>query len=102
MIELVSKNKGYLDPQKPPEHTIVQEAEAFSRFTFAVATEALDQYESNPGVWGLGKDLGDQKEELGDQTEDLGDQMEDLGDQMEDLGDQREDHGYQREERKNE
>ena len=87
MIELVSKNKGYLDPQKPPEHTIVQEAEAFSRFTFAVATEALDQYESNPGVWGLGKDLGDQKEELGDQTEDLGDQMEDLGDQMEDLGD---------------
>ena len=66
VIELVSKNKGYLDPQKPPEHTIVQEAEAFSRFTFAVATEALDQYESNPGVWGLGKDLGDQKEELGD------------------------------------
>ena len=90
MIELVSKNKGYLDPQKPPEHTIVQEAEAFSRFTFAVATEALDQYESNPGVWGLAKDLGDQREELGDQREDLGDQKEDLGDRTDDLGDQRE------------
>ena len=93
VIELVSKNKGYLDPQKPPEHTIVQEAEAFSRFTFAVATEALDQYESNPGVWGLAKDLGDQREELGDQMEDLGNQMKDFGDQQENFGDQREDLG---------
>ena len=65
VIELVSKNKGYMDPQKPPEHTIVQEAEAFSRFTFAVATEALDQYESNPGPWGLAKDFTSREERRG-------------------------------------
>ena len=65
VIELVSKNKGYLDPQKPPEHTIVQEAEAFSRFTFAVATEALDQYESNPGPWDLTKDFTSREERRG-------------------------------------
>ena len=65
VIELVSKNKGYLDPQKPPEHTIVQEAEAFSRFTFAVATEALDQYESNPDIWGLSKDFTSREERRG-------------------------------------
>ena len=65
VIELVSKNKGYVDPQKPPEHTIVQEAEAFSRFTFAVATEALDQYESNPGPWGLAKDFTSREERRG-------------------------------------
>ena len=55
VIELVSKKQGYRDPQKPPEHTIVQEAEAFSSFTFAVATEALDQYERDPGPWRLAK-----------------------------------------------
>ena len=65
VIELVSKNKGYVDPQKPPEHTIVQEAEAFSRFTFAVATEALDQYESNPSPWGLAKDFTSREERRG-------------------------------------
>ena len=55
MIELVSKKQGHKDPQKPPVHTIVQEAEAFSSFTFAVATEALDQYERDPGPWRLEK-----------------------------------------------
>ena len=40
VIELVSKRQGYRDPQKPPEHKIVQEAEAFSSFTFGVASEA--------------------------------------------------------------
>ena len=57
VIELVSKKQGYKDPQKPPAHTIVQEAEAFSSFTFAVATEALDQYERDPRPWRLRKNF---------------------------------------------
>ena len=57
VIELVSKRQGYRDPQKPPEHKIVQEAEAFSSFTFGVASEALKTYENNPGLWGLAKDF---------------------------------------------
>ena len=63
-VELVSKNKGYEDPQKPPEDTIVDEAEAFARFTFAVANAALATYQRNPDYWGLSKrfhDLNDQK-----------------------------------------
>ena len=54
-MELVSKNKGYQDPQKPPEDTILEEAEAFARFTFAVANAALATYERNPDYWGLSK-----------------------------------------------
>ena len=54
-MELVSKNKGYEDHQKPPENTIVEEAETFARFTFAVANAALAAYERNPDYWGLSK-----------------------------------------------
>ena len=56
-MELVSKNKGYQDPQKPPEDKILEEAEAFARFTFAVANAALAAYERNPDYWGLSKRL---------------------------------------------